>query len=182
MHMISKSFLPLSLSVSLSVCQTSNKSQSLPLTSDAKQNSFGNAARIPVWLLPMARERTLGVSGSSPAWHISLSNAMASAEGVDIIPKLKHSVFVPTAQQTRDGNDSVMDGWGDGGGRLIVSEEVQKVFEFMLKKREKSLSTWFIFVHFPRGYKENIYMMRHMDKIDIHTLSYCTSTTAIKIS
>lgn len=137
MHMISKSFLPLSLSVSLSVCQTSNKSQSLPLTSDAKQNSFGNAARIPVWLLPMARERTLGVSGSSPAWHISLSNAMASAEGVDIIPKLKHSVFVPTAQQTRDGNDSVMDGWGDGGGRLIVSEEVQKVFEFMLKKERK---------------------------------------------
>lgn len=56
---------------------------------------------LDVKLLPVARMHTLGVSGSSPAWHISLCNAIASAEGVDIIPKLSHPVGMPTSQQTR---------------------------------------------------------------------------------
>lgn len=57
---------------------------------------------LDVKLLPVARMHTLGVSGSSPAWHLSLCNAIASAEGVDIIPKLSHPVGMPTSLQTRD--------------------------------------------------------------------------------
>lgn len=56
---------------------------------------------VDVKLLPVARMHTLWVSGSFPAWHISLCNAIASAEGVDIIPKLSHPVSMPTSSQTR---------------------------------------------------------------------------------
>lgn len=55
---------------------------------------------LDVKLLPVARMHTLGVSGSSPAWLISLCNAIASAEGVDIIPKQSHPNGMPTSQQT----------------------------------------------------------------------------------
>lgn len=56
---------------------------------------------VDVKLLPVARMHTLWVSGSFPAWHISLCNAIGSAEGVDIIPKLSHPVSMPTTLQTR---------------------------------------------------------------------------------
>lgn len=41
------------------------------------------------------------MSGSFPAWHISLCNAIGSAEGIDIIPKLSHPDSMPTTLQTR---------------------------------------------------------------------------------
>lgn len=86
-------------------------SQNLPLTSDATQllgtlpeSLVAMSVRgLDVKLLPVARLHTLGVSGSSLAWHISLCNAIASAEGVDIIPKVSHAVGMPTSPQTRDG-------------------------------------------------------------------------------
>lgn len=73
--------------------------------------------------LPVARMHTLGVSGSSPAWHISLCNAIASAEGVDIIPKLSHPVGMPTSQQTRHLKEESLTSrhTSKGGARKIVA-------------------------------------------------------------
>ena len=79
------------------------------------QNSFGNAPRILVCLVSdgtgcevVARGQSACIRSewrASPAWHISLCNAIASAEGVDIIPKLKHPLGIANNSADRGSKD-----------------------------------------------------------------------------
>lgn len=75
---------------------------------------------LDVKLLPVARMHTLGVSGSSPAWLISLCNAIASAEGVDIIPQKKNHQHANKSADKRSSMGGLQQPKEQGGGNQII--------------------------------------------------------------